>query len=309
MQIVPPDTRINFVGQIPLWVAISTASVVASLGLIFARGLNLGLEFTGGTVLEVRAAGEQAVEEGVLRQALADTDYRDATITRVGEADARDFRISLGLSQSEDRDLSLKVEQALEKHLGTEIEMRRNESIGPRVSRELSRDALLAIVVAWVAILIYIWFRFDLRYAPGAVIALVHDTVVTAGVFSLFGWTFDLNVVAALLVIIGFSLNDTIVIYDRIRENLALRGKTLLADVINQSINQTLSRTILTSGTVLFAVLAMLLLGGPVLRGFSAALTIGVVIGTYSTIYVASATLLYLEKRFGGPGTGAAAAA
>ena len=185
--------------------------------------------------------------------------------------------------------------------LGHAVDPQRIESIGPRVGGELRLAGVQALLLAWGLILLYIWFRFDLRYAPGAVAALVHDVVITAGVFVLLGWEFNLQVLAALLVVIGYSLNDTIVIYDRIRENLELRGSTHLEDVVNQSINQTLSRTLLTSLTTLMVVTALLVLGGPVIRDFALALMIGVTVGTYSTIYVASALLIRLERYYTKP--------
>jgi preprotein translocase subunit SecF len=190
------------------------------------------------------------------------------------------------------------VQTGLSEKLGATVELQRVESVGPRVGKELRRDAIWATVFSCIAILIYVWFRFDLRFAPGAVLALIHDVLVTAGVFVAFGLEFDQNVLAALLIIIGYSINDTIVIYDRIREVLELRGGVHLEEVVNQAVNQTLSRTVLTSGATLVTVLAMLILGGPVLFGFALALTIGIVAGSYSTIYVASALLIWLERRF-----------
>jgi preprotein translocase SecF subunit len=184
----------------------------------------------------------------------------------------------------------------------------RVESIGPVMGSEMRTDAIWAMIVSWALILLYIWARFDLLYAPGAVLALVHDVLVTAGFFAFFGLEFNLQVLAALLVIIGFSINDTIVIYDRIRENLEARGRVHLEDVVNQSVNQTLSRTLLTSLTVLAVVLALLFFGGPVIRDFALAMTIGVVSGVYSTVYVASALLIFLERRWGAAAAGRRAA-
>ena len=270
------------------------------------RGFNLGIEFAGGTVVELRVPVEAgAVDEGALRSAMENAGYGGTVVTRIGAPEERDFSVSLKRSQAEERDLSVNVERLLNQALGSQVEVRRVESIGPRVGGELRLAAAQALLISWACILLYIWFRFDLRYAPGAVAALIHDVLITAGVFVLLGWEFNLQVLAALLVVIGYSLNDTIVIYDRIRENLEVRGTTHLEDVVNQSINQTLSRTLLTSLTTLIVVLAMVTLGGPVIRGFAAALLIGVTVGTYSTIYVASALLIFLERRYGGSSTAA----
>jgi preprotein translocase subunit SecF len=188
------------------------------------------------------------------------------------------------------------VLQDLEKQLGTRVVAESIESVGPRVGSELTRSGLLALLVTSLGILLYVGVRFDSLYAPGAVIALFHDVLVTAGVFVLFQWEFDLQVLAALLVVLGYSINDTIVIYDRIRENVELRGTARFRDVVNQSLNETLSRTLLTSLTVLLVVLSLLFFGGPVLRPLSLALTIGVISGTYSTVYIASALLVFLHE-------------
>ncbi len=302
MELIRPGTTIDFVGQSRLLAIVSLALVAASLVLMLAIGFNLGIDFAGGTVIQVQipeAAGQ--VEEGRVRGSIADLGYADATVVRFGAAADRAFRISVPVSMEDNRNLSVEVINGLSQSLGAAIDSSttRVESIGPRVGRELSRSATGAMLLSWALILVYIWFRFDLRYAPGAVAALVHDVLITAGVFVALGLEFNLQVLAALLVVIGYSLNDTIVIYDRIRENLELRGTTHLEDVVNQSINQTLSRTLLTSLTTLIVVLSLFVLGGPVIHDFALALLIGVTVGTYSTIYVASALLILLERRLG----------
>lgn len=311
MQFVKPDTKIDFMSATSVMGIVSILAVIASLSLIFTRGFNLGIEFVGGTTIQVKvpeAAG--AVDEGVLRSAMSEMGYTSAEIVRFGEVAERDFQIRIRESQEANPNLSVEIVRGLATSLGLEeLEAQKVESIGPRVGRELQRDGLMAVGWACIAILLYVWVRFDRRYAPGAVAALLHDVLITAGVFSLFRIEFNMQALAALLVVIGYSLNDTIVIYDRIRENVELRGKVQLADVINQSINQTLSRTLLTSMTTLIVVFALLFLGGPVIRNFSLALAIGVVIGTYSTIFVASALLVRLERYFGERDAAAAAAA
>ncbi len=300
MEFFKSGTRIDFVSKMRLCLGISAVVVVASWVLMVTMGFEFGIDFAGGTVVEVQipeASG--AVDEGRVRGALRELGRSDGSIVRVGSPGERTFRINLPSSQEEDRDLSLKIIAGLSEKLGAAVEVRSVESIGPRVGGELRRTALQAILLSWIGILLYIWFRFEWQYAPGAVVALVHDISITAGLFALFGWEFDLQVLAALLVIIGYSINDTIVIYDRIRETVGVRGTTELESVVNEAINGTLSRTILTSGLTQLAVLAILVLGGPVLRGFALALFIGIIIGTYSSIYVASALLIWLSRRYG----------
>jgi preprotein translocase subunit SecF len=302
MQLIRPDTHIDFVGQSRFFAWLSAAICIAFVALMLLRGFNLGIDFAGGTVVQIsvpEAAGE--VEEGRIRAAVAGLglpNAADAVVVRIGAAQERTFLVSLPISEEESQNLVLRLVNGLSESLGARVEPERIESIGPRVGQELRVAGITAMLTAWGLILLYIWFRFDLRYAPGAVVALIHDVVVTAGFFVLLGLEFNLQVLAALLVVVGYSLNDTIVIYDRIRENLTLRGTTHLEEVVNESINQTLSRTLLTSLTTMVVVVALLLLGGPVIRDFALALLIGVVAGTYSTIYVASALLIWLERRF-----------
>jgi preprotein translocase subunit SecF len=301
MQIIRPDTQIDFVKQGGIFAVFSIGLLVASIVLMVVRGFNFGIDFAGGTVIQVQVPeGAGPVDEGTMRGAAAEVGFPDAQIVRLGPEADRSFRLNIKLSQEQRRDLSIEVLEGLSSKLGVEVVPQRIESIGPRVGGEQTARGVWALVASWALILIYIWFRFDLRYAPGAVAALIHDVIITAGVFVALGWEFNLQVLAALLVVIGYSLNDTIVIYDRIRENITLRGATHLEDVVNQSINQTLSRTLLTSATTISVVGAILVLGGPVLRDFAAALLLGVTIGTYSTIYVASTLLIFLERRYTG---------
>jgi preprotein translocase subunit SecF len=303
MQIIPPDTKIDFMGQARLLTLVSAGLVLLSVVLMFVRGFNLGIDFKGGTVLQVQVPEEAGpVDEARIRSAVSAVEVpgaSDAVIVRFGPAEDRSFLISLPTSQEEaGKEMPVLILGGLAEALGVEVEDQRIESIGARVGEELRARSLYAVLLSWGMILLYVWFRFDLRYAPGAVIALIHDVLITAGVFVALGLEFNLQVLAALLVVIGYSLNDTIVIYDRIRENLELRGTTHLEDVVNQSINQTLSRTLLTSLTTLLVVMSLFVLGGPVIHDFAFALLIGVVVGTYSTIYVASSLLIRLERRF-----------
>lgn len=300
MQLIRADTSIDFMGQSRLMGLLSLGMVLLFLAIIGSVGFNLGIEFVGGTVVQVQVPAEAGdVDEGNLRAAVPDA----SSIVRFGAVEDREFRIHVLTSAEANEKISEEIEDALNQGLGTKVIVQQTESIGPRVGEEMQRAGFGSVALACGLILIYIWLRFDLRYAPGAVAALVHDVVFTAGIFAVMRLEFNLQVLAALLVVIGYSLNDTIVIYDRIRENLELRGVTHLEDVINQSINQTLSRTLLKSMTTLIVVLALLFLGGPVIRDFAIALTIGIVVGTYSTIYVASGLLVlierYMERRAG----------
>ena len=297
MQLIKPDTQIDFMGQGRLLSLVSLAVVALVLVLMVTKGFNLGIEFVGGTMIQVQIPEEAGpVDEGRLRAALTELGHGGAVIVRFGEQASREFRIIVRESEEETEELSIGILDGLNEILGVTVVEQATESIGPRVGAEMRRAGFSSVAIACFLILIYTWIRFDMRYAPGAVLALLHDVLITAGVFVLFGLEFNLQVLAAVLVVIGYSLNDTIVIYDRIRENLALRGSTHLSDVVNQSINQTLSRTLLTSLTTLLVVAALLVLGGPVIRDFALAMMIGVTVGTYSTVYVASALLILIER-------------
>jgi preprotein translocase SecF subunit len=295
------QTHIDFAGKAKLFGILSAIAMLASAIGIFYPGLYLGTDFAGGTAVAVRIGeGAGDIDEGAVRGAISGLDLEGAVITRVSDRtdpeSRRDFNIHVRASREDRPQLGSEIVNGLSKAFGTEVKLRGIDSIGPRVGAELRRNATLAMGLAWLVIMIYVGLRFEPLYAPGAVVALIHDVLITVGFFVLFQWEFDLNVVAALLVIVGYSVNDTIVIYDRIREIVAVRGKTHFRDVVNQALNETLSRTILTAGTVFAVVVAMVVIGGPVLRGFSLALFIGCISGTYSTVYVATALMLWLER-------------
>jgi preprotein translocase subunit SecF len=297
------ETNIDFVGKTRLFGTISILVTLASAIGLFYPGFRLGTDFAGGTSVEVRVAESATdVDESALRKVISGMDLEGAVITRVSDpadpASRRDFSIHVRLSRAERPQLGSEIVTALTQGLGTQVTLRGVESIGPRAGAELRRNAAWAMVLTWIVIMIYVGLRFEPLYAPGAVISLVHDVFVVCLFFVVFRWEFDLNVLAALLVTVGYSINDTIVIYDRIRELVEVRGKTHFREVVNQAINQTLSRTILTVSTVLVVVIAMVVIGGPVLRGFSVALLIGCITGTYSTVYVATGTLLWFERRW-----------
>jgi preprotein translocase subunit SecF len=329
-EIVPHGTHIDFLGRRRLAIGISAAVMLVSALAVPILGVRFGIDFAGGTEVLLRFAPEANAEEGAIREIAGACGIRDATVVRYGETDVPEFLISFrdaGAPQTgetecpvsaEDRDRIAAVDQsiggtdsgdvgrvvdllqaALGKAVGA-VEVERVEFVGPRVGDDLRRDGLLSLGLSCLLILVYVGVRFSPRYAPGAVVALVHDVWVTAGVFVLFGLEFDLNVLAALLAILGYSLNDTIVIYDRIRETLKLHTKHDLEDVLNRSLNETLSRTLLTAGTTFLAVLALLLIGGDVIRPFALAMLIGIVVGSYSSLYIAAPVLLWLETHWGG---------
>ncbi len=298
-ELVPSGTNIDFIGKWKICLALSLGVIVLSLAAVPVRGLRLGLDFTGGVEMLVRFEGGVAADDGAIRAAVASAGVANPSVVHFSEGEGRDFLVRFqSESTGEKGELVDTIRDALANQVGP-VSIERVEFVGPRVGAELRRDGLLALGVACVFILIYIAFRFSTRFAPGAIVALVHDIVITSGVFVLLGWEFNLTVLAALLAILGYSLNDTIIVYDRIRENMEVHTKHDLAALLNLSVNQTLSRTLLTSGTTMLAVIALLLLGGEVIRPFALAMVIGILVGTYSSIYVAAPTLWLLEARYG----------
>ncbi len=292
MQLFKKPTTFDFMAQRRLAVIVSAVLLIISLGSFASRGLAFGIDFTGGTLIEL--GFDQAVELAPIRDALAAEQFDDAVVQHFGTA--RDVLIRIGLREAlSQADLSTIAIDAIRASSVSEPQIRRVEFVGPRVGEELREQGGLAMLIALGAILIYVMLRFEIRFAVGSVAALVHDVVITVGVFSVIGLQFDLTVLAAVLAVIGYSLNDTIVVFDRIRENFRKLRKGTPVDVVNTSLNQTLARTLMTSFTTLLVLIILFLLGGEIIRGFAAALTIGVLIGTYSSIYVASTTILALN--------------
>ncbi len=292
MQLFNKTTEINFLGVRKVAVAISVVLIVISLTSLFVRGLNLGIDFTGGTLIEV--GYPQPAELVEVRETLASAGFDDAVVQHFGTSREVLVRVPPreGLNSAE---LSTRILTVLQQQEGVgDIKMRRVEFVGPQVGDELTNDGGLAMLYALIGVLIYVALRFEYRFAVGSVAALVHDVILTLGIFSLLQLDFDLTVLAAILAIIGYSLNDTIVVFDRIRENfIKLRTGTPL-EVMNISINQTMARTLMTSFTTLLVVLALFVFGGELIHGFATALLIGVIVGTYSSIYVASSAALAL---------------
>jgi preprotein translocase subunit SecF len=285
-------TNIDFMRyQWPALVLSTTINLLA-IGSFFFQGLNFGLDFTGGTVIEV--GYKQPVQLSDVRSALAKAGYSEATVQHFGSS--RDVLIRLApKNQSESTAaVSDRVFRALSAEANGRVDLRRAEFVGPEVGGELAESGGLAVLYSLFGILIYVWLRFEWRFSVGAIIATIHDTIVTVAVFSLFRIEFDLTVLAAVLAVIGYSLNDTVVIFDRIRENFRKIRKGTVLEVVNLSINETMSRTIITSGTTLVVVLALFFFGGQVIHGFALAMLVGVAVGTYSSIYVASSAAVML---------------
>lgn len=298
LKLVPDQTNYNFFGYARITFGASVVAVILSVILIVTMGLNFGIDFKGGTT--IRTESTKAVDVGAYRAAMIPLGLGDVSITEVFDPGfGPEKNVAMVRIQAQDGfeavtpELILSVEQALQ-GVDPSITFPSVESVGPKVSGELIWSAILAVVGALTAILIYIWLRFEWQFAVGAVVSLAHDVIVTVGIFALFQIKFDLAVIAALLTILGYSINDTVVVFDRLRENLIKFKTTPLIEVMNLSVNETLSRTIMTSGTTLIALIALLVLGGDVIRGFTFAIAFGIVIGTYSSVYVAKNVVLYL---------------
>ena len=291
MRTLSSSLNIDFMGKRKLAMAFSITLVVIALVSLAMRGLVFGIDFTGGTLIEVGYSQDADLEKA--RQVLAENGFAEAQVQQFGTP--RDVLIRLapreGVKSSE---LSDKVFGLLSKQAGGKVELRRVEFVGPQVGDELTEDGALAVLVSLIAILMYVAVRFEWRFAVGSVVALVHDVTITLGFFALFQLEFDLTVLAAVLAVIGYSLNDTIVVFDRIRENFRKIRKGDSQEIINTSLNQTLSRTIVTSLTTLIVLLALFIIGGEIIHNFSLALILGIVVGTYSSIYVASSAVLML---------------
>lgn len=280
---------INFTGKRNIALIFSALMIIASIASIAFKGLNFGIDFTGGTVIEVGYPEATDVEK--IRQSLINAKF-EATVQHFGTA--KDVLIRLTPQEGEDKaKIGDKVFEVL-KATDPKVELRRVEFVGPQIGDELRDQGGTAMLLALAGILIYVTLRFEFRFSVGAIIALIHDVVITIGFFSITGVEFDLTILAAVLAIIGYSLNDTIVVFDRVRENYLKLRKASSEESVNISINQTLSRTIVTSLTTLLVLVALFIFGGEVIHGFSLAMIIGVVIGTYSSIYVASSSLLMM---------------
>jgi preprotein translocase subunit SecF len=291
MKFLNRKTNIDFMSRRKIALVFSTVMIIASITSLATRGLNFGLDFTGGTLIEV--GFQTAPDTTDVRNNLSDAGF-DSIVQTYGAATDIVVRIPPSEFEESSAELSTRVLAALSQGVEGEIEMRRVEFVGPQVGDELKEQGILAVIYAMVGVFLYVMFRFQWRFSVGAVAALFHDIMISIGVISLVQIEFDLTVVAAILAVVGYSLNDTIVLFDRIRENFPRYRKRQPVDVVNTSINETLSRTLMTSTTTLMVLLALFFFGGEIIHGFAFTLITGVVIGTYSSIYVASTALLML---------------
>ena len=276
--------NINFVSQFKKANIISIILFILSMLLVFFKGLNYGIDFKGGTLIELRT--EKSIKASSIRDTLSSMNLGDVNVKKFGKDG--DYLIKVEQKESNNNKLIPEIKKKLTDNLNAEIDFRRVENVGPKVSAELLESSIIAISLALAAMLFYIWIRFEWQFSVGSIIALFHDVIITLGIFSLLSLEINLSIIAAVLTIVGYSMNDTVVIYDRIRENLFKYTKISIGDVSNLSINETLARTIITSVTTLLALLSIYILGGEILRGFSFAMILGVIIGTYSSIFVAS---------------------
>ena len=293
MQLLKGNTNIDFMGARRPAVGVSVLLVVVSIVALLVNGLNFGLEFTGGVVIEV--GYDEPVELENVRARLADAGYSEATVQSYGSASEVLIRMPPVETSEEAAELASSIVEALRADDSSARMLRPHEFVGPQVGSDLAEQGTLAMLIAIILIFIYIMFRFRWKFGVGAVLALAHDAIITVGFFALTGYTVDLSVLAAVLAVIGYSLNDQVVIYDRIRENFHLMRRSNTYEIVNASLNQTLSRTIMTAVTTLLVLVALISLAGDTLFGFSVALIVGVVIGTYSSIYMGGATVLWLN--------------
>ncbi len=282
-------TNYNFSSKFKPANILSIILFILSVFFIFFKGLNYGIDFKGGTLIELRSIN---TDVSSIRSSLNDMNLGDVNVKKFGKEG--DFLIKVE-EQGDNNNLIPKIKQKLSDSLNSEINFRRVENVGPKVSAELLQSGIIAITLSLAAMLFYIWVRFEWQFSVGAIVALFHDVIITLGVFSLLSLEINLSIIAAVLTIVGYSMNDTVVIYDRVRENLGKYHKLEIANIANLSINETLARTIITSVTTLLALFSIFILGGEILRGFSFAMILGVFIGTYSSIFVASPILKFFK--------------
>ena len=300
LKLVPVNTSIGFIRHRTIAMVLSSVLVVASVFVFLANGLNFGIDFRGGTLVE--ASSESAVDLAELRGRLGALDLGEVQIQEFG----KETDVLIRIAEKEgatDASNNLSAVEQVREELSSDFDVRRVEIVGPQVSAELIQTGVMAVLAAIASMLIYIWFRFEWQFSVGAVLALVHDVALTIGLFALLQLDFNLSILAAILTIVGYSMNDTVVVYDRVRENLRKYKKMDLAELLNIAINETLSRTVMTSVTTMLALLALYILGGEVIRGFTFAMIWGVIVGTYSSIFIASPLLMLLGVKRDWSGT------
>ena len=291
LKLVPAETKIDFIRLHIASFIVSASLVIVSLGLFFTQGLNFGIDFKGGTLIEIGTNGPADIAD--LRDIIGSLDLGEVQIQEFGSPE--DVLIRVGeKADATDNAENLSAVDQIRNALPQDVTFRRVEVVGPQISGELVRAGFLAVTVAIGLMLFYIWLRFEWQFSVGAVLALIHDIILTIGVFCLIQLEFNLSIIAAILTIVGYSMNDTVVVYDRVRENLRRFKKMPLSELANLSINSTLSRTVMTSVTTLLALFSLYILGGEVIRGFTLAMIWGVFVGTYSSIFIAAPVLMYL---------------
>lgn len=302
-EIIKPGTKFDFVGKRHIWLGLSALAMVGTIFLFFTKGLNYGIDFTGGAEVQVHVPAGWDI--GKLRSELEAGGIKSPKVQQVGEVKESSFLIKVQGDESTLKLVAGQVDAALNKTLKkSEYEVQRADVVGPAAGGSLRQSGFLSMFYALLCILIYVTIRFDYRYSPGAVLALVHDTLITMGVFILTQKQFDLQILAAILALIGYSNNDTIIVFDRVRETLHANPKLAIADAVNKSINETLGRTILTSASTFLTVFSLWLFGGKVIEDFAFTLMIGIFVGTYSSVFIASSAVIYMsnyyESRRGG---------
>jgi preprotein translocase subunit SecF len=301
MELIPPGTKIDFIGKQKIAIAISLVIILAGIvSIIIKGGVRYGIDFSGGTMIQVAFKTPVSAEQ--IRTSLTGK-VEGTPVIQETLGNKNEFIIQLeNLTTTDLGGVEKLVSETLGKSFGVEnVSVSQAQMVGPRAGAELRQKALIAILISWAAILLYVWWRFEIHWGAGAIVALIHDVSITIAVFSFLNKQFDLQIIAALLTIIGYSCNDTIVIFDRVRENIKKYGtKYTIAEYFNMSINESLGRTILTATTVFLSVLALFFFGGPVIHDFSLALVIGSIAGTYSTVYIASPVVLWVQKRWRG---------
>ena len=300
LKLVPVNTSIGFIRYRAVAMALSVLLVVGSIVIFVTNGLNFGIDFRGGTLIE--ASSESAVDLAELRGRLGALDLGEVQIQEFGKETDVLIRIAEKEGAADASD-NLSAVERVRAELSSDFDVRRVEIVGPQVSAELIQTGVMAVLAAIASMLIYIWFRFEWQFSVGAVLALVHDVALTIGLFALLQLDFNLSILAAILTIVGYSMNDTVVVYDRVRENLRKYKKMDLTELLNIAINETLSRTVVTSVTTMLALLALYILGGEVIRGFTFAMIWGVIVGTYSSIFIASPLLMMLGVKRDWSGT------
>ena len=294
-EIIRPGTQIDFVGKRTLWMGISVAAIILTIVLFFTKGLNYGIDFTGGAEVQVKVPDSWDI--GKLRSELEQGDIKGLRVQQIGDPTTHQFLVKAQGDESSLNKISGQIDTTLKKTLKPgEFEVQRVDVVGPAAGSSLRMSGFLSMFYALLCILIYVTIRFDYRYSPGAVIALFHDTVITLGIFIVTQKQFDLQILAALLALIGYSNNDTIIVYDRVRETTQMHPELTIEQAVNRAINETLGRTILTSLCTFLTVFALWLLGGKVIEDFAFTLMVGIVVGTYSSIFIASSLVIFITK-------------